>query len=467
MKFFTASVLLFALSGCIGLSREWDVPWPSSLKKYEPSNAVLDRVKINRPGEKINIPDRCPIDLDTTIRLAAGNNLDIALAREALHKAYAIAMIAQERFIPTLGPSYRFWRLEGETQATLGEFVNTDKQSVFLGTGVSARWPLGDVIFNTLSTVQMYESAKSTLDATSQYVVMNAAVAYFELLKEDQRVSIMDQAVKISDKLVNELQAAVDIKKMTKSDLLRARVQKVNNELALSRSRNALKQASIKLATILRIDPKIELFPAEATAIPIKFVLDQDVEQLVTKAINNRPDVTSVKKELEARKREQQSVHLGAWIPDVYADGNFGGFGGTFGNIENQKTYFFSLGWKVGPGGLFDSGRQHFVDAQVKAVEIGLAKMVQQIDEEVRLAYTATQSRLDQIKLAEQEVKDADEALKLSQERQAIGHGIPLEVIQAEEALTRARLDYIISVVEYNQAQFQLFIRIGNKYVAK
>ena len=60
-------------------------------------------------------------------------------------------------------------------------------------------------------------------------------------------------------------------------------------------------------------------------------------------------------------------------------------------------------------------------------------------------------------------MQDAEEALRLNQERQAQNIGLPLEVLEAEEAATRARMDFYRTVVEYNQAQVRAFAATGRR----
>lgn len=60
-------------------------------------------------------------------------------------------------------------------------------------------------------------------------------------------------------------------------------------------------------------------------------------------------------------------------------------------------------------------------------------------------------------------VEDAGEALRLNRERQAQRIGLPLEVLQAEEALTRARMDLLDAVVDFNQAQLRVFTAAGRR----
>ena len=46
-------------------------------------------------------------------------------------------------------------------------------------------------------------------------------------------------------------------------------------------------------------------------------------------------------------------------------------------------------------------------------------------------------------------------------ERKSFGLGAVLETVQAEQDLTRARLDFLARVAEHNQVQFQLLRTLG------
>ena len=72
-------------------------------------------------------------------------------------------------------------------------------------------------------------------------------------------------------------------------------------------------------------------------------------------------------------------------------------------------------------------------------------------------------ARFDRRLYDEQAVNDAEEALRLNQERQARNIGLPLEVLEAEEALTRARLDFYRAIVEVNQAQVRAYAATGRR----
>ena len=66
-----------------------------------------------------------------------------------------------------------------------------------------------------------------------------------------------------------------------------------------------------------------------------------------------------------------------------------------------------------------------------------------------------------QIDQAAQGVDAGAEGLKLSEERKEFAVANVLEAIQAEQDLTRARIDYANAVVDYNKAQYALTRAIG------
>jgi hypothetical protein len=58
-------------------------------------------------------------------------------------------------------------------------------------------------------------------------------------------------------------------------------------------------------------------------------------------------------------------------IPSIGAQAFGGGLGGgrngSSGHFGEQEDYFVGIGWRIGPGGLFDSGRQQTAMARLNA----------------------------------------------------------------------------------------------------
>jgi outer membrane protein TolC len=87
--------------------------------------------------------------------------------------------------------------------------------------------------------------------------------------------------------------------------------------------------------------------------------------------------------------------------------------------------------------------------------------VVDQVANEVITNQTRVRSLADQIATAKQSLSDAEEALRLGQERKEFGVAVVLETILAEQDLVRARNDYLNIVTDYNQTQYALLRALG------
>lgn len=450
-------VFLLLAAGCSTREPVWETPWADQPAGYHPSPAQ-HRSPV-REG-------RFPVDLPTVLRLAGANNLDIAFVREKVHEAYARSAIAEQLFWPTLFvPGARFLRHEGRTQATDGAFLNVDKQQVFAGGWGSLRWEVGDAIYQTLSASQRYEGTKSMLEATEQSVLLDAASAYYDLVREHLRAKVSDQSAAISEKLAGQLDVAVQAGRGFRGDVLRARVQLAGNRLSALRSREAIKLASIRLGSLLRLAPGIELHPSEEVPALLELIPPTTKEsELLTEALESRPEIRQARAEVAASGYDQTGATWAPLIPSVQVDAGIGALGPVPSDLTSTRDYSFTFGWRIGPGGLFDSGRQDLAEARSRQAAINLERVRQKVTDEVLSSLAQLRAKEDQRKLAEQAVKDAEEALRLNQDRQTQNIGIPLEVLQAEEALTRARLDLYGTTTEFNQAQLRALASIGRKH---
>ncbi|MFQ5962732.1 MAG: TolC family protein [Candidatus Scalinduaceae bacterium] len=465
MHLYATLITLFIisiLSGCGLHSQTWETPWLREPAQYQPPPELLE--KNNYAPDNKAKAQGYPIDLPTVLRLAGAQPLELAIVREKVHDAYAKVLLSREKFIPNIIPEVEFSRHEEEIQATAGQFFEVDKQFMFPRTKVNLELDVGDAIYSTLAAQQRYHASKAKMEATTRNIVLKAVIAYFELLQSQAEVKIGEEAKKISETLIRQTEAAVSLGKGFKGDVLRAKAQLASDRLALTKTKETLRISSVNLVNILRLDPKINLFPADRIATPIHLIpKDKNIEKLVQNAVEQRPELKEASALLSSSKKEKAASVWGPMIPSVQADIRAGSFGPTLDNLKSTERYNFSLGWKVGSGGLFYKGRRELADAKYRSSEIRLAKLVQDIIQQVLVAHTQVNAKHEQMSIAEQGVKDAEESLKLNEARLRMGIGLPLEVLQAQKALIQARRDYVSSIIGYNKAQYRLFVSIGNK----
>jgi len=87
--------------------------------------------------------------------------------------------------------------------------------------------------------------------------------------------------------------------------------------------------------------------------------------------------------------------------------------------------------------------------------------VIDQVANEVITSEARVQSLADQIETAKQSLGDAQEALRLGQERKEFGVGVVLEAILAQQELSRVRNDYLNIVTDYNKTQYSLLRALG------
>ena len=138
-----------------------------------------------------------------------------------------------------------------------------------------------------------------------------------------------------------------------------------------------------------------------------------------------------------------------------------GGKNSDAGNFGEQEDYFIGLGWRIGPGGLVDFSRKRAAESRLQGTRLTEQKLRDEISRQVVEAFARLQSSADQIDTAKRALTAAEEALNLAQTRKEFAVGVVLETIQAEQDLTRARLDYLKAVTEVNKAQYAVNKAIG------
>lgn len=402
-----------------------------------------------------------PIDLPTALRLAGAQNLDVKIAQERLREAKANHQSAVSQFFPWVSPGITYRQHDDKIQNVEGNIIDVHKYSYAPGATVGVQLDLGDAMFKALAAKQLAKAADHALEAQRQDTVLAAAQGYFELALAQGAVGVANEAVRISGDYETQLGSAVEAGIAFKGDLLRARVQAERNRLALRQVKEQQRIVAARLAQVLRLDPAVELVPQDSELVPLTLIeTNTALDSLVSQTFASRPELKQSQSLTAAARDAKNGAAYGPLIPSLGAQGFWGGLGGgrdgvsdTFGG---QQDYLVGASWRIGPGGLFDFGRVRSTEARLKIAELSSDKLRDDITRQVVEAFTRWQSLADQLDTAKRALVAAEEGLRLAQQRKEFAVGVVLETIQAEQDLTRARLDYLKAVAEFNKAQYAL-----------
>jgi outer membrane protein TolC len=407
-----------------------------------------------------------PIDLPTALRLAGAQNLDVQIAREKLREAKANHQSAVSQFFPWISPGIAYRQHDNKIQDVQGNIIDVHKYSYAPGATVGVQLDLGDALYRSLAAKQLAHAADHALEAQRQDSVFAAAQSYFDLVMARNAIAVAKDSVRIASDYESQLTGAVESGIAFKGDLLRVRAQAERNRLTLRQAQEQQRLAAARLSQVLHLDSAIELAAQESDLIPLALVeTNAALDPLVQQALAARPELKQNQSLVSAAREAKNGATYGPLIPSLGAQGFWGGLGGgregigdTFGG---QQDYVVGATWRIGPGGLLDFGRVRSAESRLKIATLTNDRLRDDITRQVVELFTRWQSLADQLIAVQRVLAAAEEELQLAQQRREFAVGIVLETIQAEQDLTRARLDYLKAIADLNKAQYGLMRATG------
>jgi outer membrane protein TolC len=108
--------------------------------------------------------------------------------------------------------------------------------------------------------------------------------------------------------------------------------------------------------------------------------------------------------------------------------------------------------------------------SNVRANNFREIEVLDRVRAEVATAYARTHARFAQIETGERAVQTGAKAFQEDMVRIKNKEGLPIEVLNSLQLLARSRYAYLDAIVDYNRAQFELYVALGQppaKYLAR
>lgn len=401
------------------------------------------------------------IDLATTLRLAGGNPIDLEIARNQVRQAEAKYAETRMKFFPwfTVGAAYR--RLDGNTQDTPGAISDVSKQSYQAGLGVVAEVRIGEAIYQSLAARQRTTAAGHAVESSRQTLVAEAAIAYFDLLRAQAAMQVNEQSKKLAGDYEGQITSAVSAGIVAEADQYRAQAQALRHELSTRKALEEIQIASARLCELLRLPDGLDLRGKDSELVPLHYIAPETaIGEQVRRALDHRPELRSREALLEAARTDREATVKAPLIPDLSLRANTGGLGGgknsSTGNFDDSSDLMIGLGWRIGPGGLFDQSRIESAAANEVSEDLLLEKSRLRISREVLEAIARVRSIDSRLTTIRKLLEASEKAYQLSLDRSTTGVGGVLETLRAEEDLSFARLAWFELTADYNKAQIAL-----------
>ena len=434
------------------------------------------------------------VDLPSALRAAGINNPDIQLARQRVVEAMALRQYAAAQLLPSvhLGASYD--NHNGTLQQSDGNILKVDRSDVFFGAGANAIaagtvnipgvfW-MGNVsegVFGALIARQVVEARRFASRAVENEMLLRVGVAYTELLRSEGRFAVARSIFEDARKAEFETAIFYKAGAGSKADADRARAERGQRQAQLFVTEGDILLASDRLAELLNLPPTTRLRAVDDKVIPCQLVPDNTpLPQLLAIAMMNRPELQErravIRQALLALERDK----LLPFSPSLILGLSYGGFGGgsnlvaqppgttpfpagqsRFGHVGERMDVDAVFFWTAENMGLGNWARIRLSNARLGTAQLQLLEQLNTVRAQVANAYNRAHARYAQIAAAEPAVRDAISTFSADLLAVKNGEGTPIELLEALRLLARARYAYLDAIVNYNEAQLQLYVALG------
>ncbi len=308
---------------------------------------------------------------------------------------------------------------------------------------------------------QMNEATGHQLERTDQEIVFRVISSYYDVLLAAKELDVVEQSTKTAQSIAERSQARFDSGLTVESDLLTAKVHMAARQQEVIPARNTLEVARAQLNTAMGVplDSPFQLTGALAErTLPAAPVLEEVEKQ----ALANRPDLKRIASE-EAAQRQSVSVAKSSFGPRVNAFAGWeldnptfvagGGGNNWLGGIEAQFDIF------QGGAKRAELSRQRALEEKVVAMKQAASDAVRL---EVRRAYYETDANRQQIEVARAAIAQAQESLRINQDRYDSGLTTITDLLGAEDAARRSQTDYWEAVYHFQTSYANLELASGS-----
>jgi outer membrane protein TolC len=244
---------------------------------------------------------------------------------------------------------------------------------------------------------------------------------------------------------------------IAQTDLNRSEIQLLTQRQRMVSLQNDLAKLKINLARLTGLPPTDQYELSDV--IPFAEAPPISLEEALRQAFDQRSDLKAAQAQVDAAERARSAARAER-LPSFAVKADYG----VIGTNPSQAHGTFSVVGTVRVP-LWQGGR---TKGQTEVAEAALAQrraehedIKGRIESEVRSAYLDLQASISQVEVARRNIAVATQNLELTRQRFDAGVSDNLEVVQSQEALATAHLDYINSVFAHNLAKLSLARAIG------
>jgi outer membrane protein len=415
-----------------------------------------------------------PLSMTEAIRIAVKQNPEIKAARFQVEAFKSNSTKALSGFYPqvnfsesfnrTTNPMYAFGTKLNQEVITQTDFdpqrLNNPDPINNFASDVSVSWSVfegGRTKIGWEQSKLNLQAATLTLERTRQNVIAKTAKTYAGLVLSQKNIVVTQQALDTSKANLNMIRSRYNRGFVVKSDLLRAEVHIADLEQQQLLAQSGYKINEAMLNASMGSGKADPLNPV--TPLTIGPDINGTIDAWINIALSKRPEMENLRLEEKIAEKEVKKARAGHY-PDINLVGNY--------EINSEKFNDSADNYTLGAVMRINIFSGNRIIEETKAAKSMLARiremqksMALGIQVQTRQAFLKAQSARQRIRVAKIAVDQAEEGLRIVNNRYNNGLLTIVGLLDAELARQQARTSYFKALHDYKVARIELELAAG------
>jgi outer membrane protein TolC len=134
-----------------------------------------------------------------------------------------------------------------------------------------------------------------------------------------------------------------------------------------------------------------------------------------------------------------------------------------FGSFAGREDFDAVVYWTLRNLGVGNIALVRLADSNARIQNLKQVETLDRVRTEVAIAYARTHARFAMIASGEEAARAGQKAFSedLNRTRNLVEKSLPIEVLDSFRLLARSRYLYLDAIIDYNRAQFELYVALG------
>jgi outer membrane protein len=425
------------------------------------------------------------LNLEQSVELALQNNPEIKIAEKEVAKARAAVGEAYATLLPTLDANSRFshaWELQRNVipnflKPMLAPLAPMIPELALMPDFVEFVFGLENTITYSLTVTQPlfmggggiagvkmaragHRASEHQLESKKQNLIYQTSDAFYACLLTRELIGVQEEALGQAQANMDIVLTKYEVGTASGLDKMRAEVEVANLKPVLIAAKNNHQSTLTRLRMVLGLSEDVSIQVQGALDFTVDGLGDQPLEDLLTQAYLNRPELSALESQKKLASSGIAMVRSG-FLPKIFFQTDYSLLAMRndlkFTKDDFNKGFTSAVSLQIP---LFHGLRSHrqyqkakldfkIVQDSEKSIRDGIAA-------EVEIVYNTFREAREKHQAATESVSLAEEALRLANLMYEEGASTQLDVLSSQLALTRARLNRISALYEYQKARYAL-----------